>query len=254
LAPIDERATVIVCDGDEAILDLLCEHLSADNFEVLASPTGSGALRFCRYNRPDVMVLDLSPPDMPGVDIIERIREADGADTPIDPNLAILVLTDRARGRLLGMDAGADDFLAKPFSYEELKGRIDAVLRRRHKRRARPIRVGDLLIDEGRRKVTVGDRDVRVSKREFALLQTLASDPTRVFDKAELMWVVWGRKVPSGRTRTLDSHASRLRSKLDPEDKKYVQNTWGVGYSLLGGDAEGDSGAPHPRLEEPDDR
>lgn len=254
MAPIGERATVIVCDGDEAILDLLCEHLTADNFEVLASPTGSGALRFCRYNRPAVMVLDLSPPDMPGVDVIKQIREADGADTPIDPNLAILVLTDRARGRLLGMDAGADDFLTKPFSYEELRERIDAVLRRRHKRQARPIRVGDLTVDEGRRKVTVGDRDVRVSKREFALLQTLASDPTRVFGKEELMWEVWGRKTPSGRTRTLDSHASRLRSKLDPEGKKYVQNSWGVGYSLLGGDAEQASVAPSHEIGGPDDR
>lgn len=231
MGPDDHVARIVVCDGDEPILDLLSEHLTSDNFEVLASTTASGALRFCRYNRPDLLVLDISPPDMPGVDVIKRIREADGTE----PDLPILVLTDRAHGRLPGMDAGADDFLAKPFSYEELKNRISAALRRRHNRVARPIRVGELCIDEARRKVTVGDREVpQLSRREFTLLLVLASDPNGVFSKEELLWKVWGRGAPAGRTRTVATHISRLRSKLDPEEKKYIRTSWSVGYSLLG--------------------
>jgi DNA-binding response OmpR family regulator len=103
-----------------------------------------------------------------------------------------------------------------PFSYAELKGRVMAVLRRGHNRHEKPVRVGDLIVDPGRRKVTVGEREVALAKKEFTLLWVLASDPTRVFSKDELLRDVWGAAAPPGRTRTLDSHASPLRRKPDP--------------------------------------
>jgi DNA-binding response OmpR family regulator len=107
-------------------------------------------------------------------------------------------------------------------------------LRRRSGRRAGPIRVGELVVDPVRREVRVGERQVELANKEFALLRALASEPRRVFTKDELLRDVWGFRS-MGRTRTLDSHASRLRRKLDPDGIRYVFNCWGVGYRLIEG-------------------
>lgn len=232
---VDEIATVVVCHGDDSTLGVLCEHLIADHFEVLPAPSGADALRLCRFNSPDILVLDLALPDMTGIDVLQEVREADGIESRIDPNLAIIVLLNREDGGGLARsrDLGADDYLSQPFAYGDLKTRIAAVLRRRHNRHDAPVRVGELVIDPGRRTVKVGDRQVHLAKKEFTLLRVLAGDPTRVFSKDELLRDVWGFKAPPGRTRTLDSHASRLRKKLDPELKRYVVNCWGIGYRLV---------------------
>ena len=217
-------------------LDLLCDHLSADRFGVLPAPSASDALRLCRFNQPDLLLLDLSLPDASGLDVLREIREADGVESRFDPHLPVIVLTGRGgdADRVRGLDSGADDYVTKPFRYEELRARIAAVLRRRTERREGPTRVGDLVIDPVRRRVTVCDEVVPLAKKEFTLLRVLASDPTRVFSKEELLQQVWGFRDP-GRTRTLDSHASRLRRKLDPEHARYVINCWGFGYRLLDG-------------------
>jgi len=231
---IEEIATVLICDGDERTLEMLSDHLVADYFEVLPASTAADALRFCRYNSPDILVLSLDLPDMPGLEVIRTIREADGVEDRYDPNLAIIALVGDTGDRARAIQLGADDYMARqPYSYDDLKGRIKAILRRRHNRQAKPTRVGELLIDPARRKVTVGEREVHLAKKEFVLLLVLAEDPTRVFSKDELLRDVWGFKAPAGKTRTLDSHASRLRRKLDPEDNKYVVNSWGIGYSLV---------------------
>jgi DNA-binding response OmpR family regulator len=230
-----ERATIVVCEDDEATLDLLCDHLTADKFEVLPAPSAADALRLCRYNNPDLMLLDLALPDGSGFDVLRTIREADGIDDRFDPKLPIIVLTGRADpgDRVRAIDMGADDYLQKPFLYEEVMSRITPIIRRRHNRHEEPVRVGELVIDPGRRSVKVGDRPVRLSKKEFTLLRALASDPTRVFSKDELLRDVWGFTGPPKSTRTLDSHASRLRRKLDPEHHRYVVNCWGIGYRLI---------------------
>ncbi len=231
-----EIASVVVCEDDAVTLDLLCDHLVADRFGVLPAPSASDALRLCRYNQPDLLLLDLALPDASGLDVLREIREADGVESRFDPQLPVIVLTGRGAqtDRVRGLTAGADDYLTKPFNIEELRARIGAVLRRRATRRGGPCRVGDLVIDPMRRKVTVGEREVPLAKKEFTLLRVLASDPTRVFSKEELLRDVWGFRSP-GRTRTLDSHASRLRRKLDPEHGRYVVNCWGIGYRLIDG-------------------
>jgi DNA-binding response OmpR family regulator len=229
---IEEIATIIVCEDDEATLELLCDHLITDHFEVLPAPTGADALRFCHYSRPDLLILDLALPDMPAIDVIKKIREADGIEARFDTSLPIIVLGERA-DRLRSSQLGADEYLRRPIDYGQLKARIAAILRRRHNRHDDPITVGEVRIDPGRRMVTVGDRQVQLSRLEFTLLRVLATDPTRVFSKNELLRDVWGFKAPAGRTRTLDSQASRLRKKLDPEQKRYVVNCWGIGYSLV---------------------
>jgi DNA-binding response OmpR family regulator len=231
-----EIAQVVVCEDDAATLELLCEHLAADRFGVLPAPSASDALRLCRYNQPDLLLLDLSLPDASGLDVLREIREADGADARFDPKLAVIVLTGSGADaeRVRGLEFGADDYLVKPFHYPELRARINAVLRRRGGRHDGPRRVGDLVVDPARRRVWVEGRDVALSNKEFSLLRVLISDPIRVFPKKELLEEVWGFRT-SAQTRTLDSHASRLRRKLDPEHSRYVINCWGVGYRLIDG-------------------
>ncbi len=231
-----EIASVVVCEDDDVTLELLCDHLAADRFGVLPAPSASDALRLCRYNQPDLLLLDLALPDASGLDVLREIREADGVESRFDPRLPVIILTGRgaATDRIRGLESGADDYVCKPFGYPELRARIGAVLRRRIARHDGPSRVGELTVDPVRRRVTVGAREVALAKKEFTLLRVLATDPTRVFSKEELLHDVWGYKSP-GKTRTLDSHASRLRRKLDPEHSRYVINCWGIGYRLIDG-------------------
>jgi DNA-binding response OmpR family regulator len=231
-----EIASVVVCEDDTPTLELLCDNLLADRFGVLPAPSASDALRLCRYKQPDLMLLDLSLPDASGLDVLQEIREADGIVSRFDPRLPVIVLTGRgaAEDRMRGLEFGADDYVVKPFHYGELRARIAAVLRRVEERRSGPMRIGDLVVDPERRRAWVGEQEVQLSKKEFSLLRILATDPHRVFSKRELLAEVWGYRAPT-RTRTLDSHASRLRRKLDPEGARYVVNCWGVGYRLLDG-------------------
>ncbi len=231
-----ELATVVVCEDDEETLELLCGHLAADRFAALPAPSASDALRLCRYNQPDLLLLDLALPDASGLDVLREIRESDGATARFDPRLPVIVLSGSGADaeRVRGLECGADDYLVKPFHYPELRARIGAVLRRRAGRQDGPNRVGDLVVDPARRRVWVEGRDVKLSNKEFSLLRVLASDPIRVFSKKELLEDVWGYRTEA-QTRTLDSHASRLRRKLDPENSRYVINCWGVGYRLIDG-------------------
>jgi DNA-binding response OmpR family regulator len=231
-----EIASVVVCEDDAVTLDLLCDHLVADRFGVLPAPSASDALRLCRFKHPDLMLLDLTLPDACGLDVLREIREADGVASRFDPRLPVIVLTGRGEDddRVRGLEFGADDYLVKPFHYPELRARIGAVLRRGAIRHGGPLRVGEIVVDPLRRRAWVGGREVRLAKKEFSLLRVLASDPHRVFSKRELLVEVWGLRAPT-KTRTLDSHASRLRRKLDPEGGRYVINCWGVGYRLLDG-------------------
>jgi len=223
-------ASVVICDDDQITLELLCEHLSTDRFGVVSASCVSEALRLCRESDPDLLLLGLSLSDASGVEILRTIRD----DQEIDPCLAVILLAGRRgdSGCVQALDCGADDYLVKPFSLTELRARIGAVLRRRSLPAESPQRIGDLVIDTAHRRVTVAGRQVPLCRRQFSLLRVLASDPARVFTKEELIGAVWGRRGPS-KSRTLDSHASRLRRELDPECARFVFNCWGVGYRLI---------------------
>jgi DNA-binding response OmpR family regulator len=236
LPQIDELATVVVCEDDDPTRELLCDHLTADRYRALPAPSASDALRLCAYKQPDLLLLDLMLPDAAGIDVLRQIRAADGASDRFDPGLPVLIVSGRGSeaDRVRGLREGADDFVVKPFHYPELLARVTAVLRRRIDRRRGPVRVGELVIDPVTRQVRVGDRQVGLANKEYALLRALASEPHRVFTKEELLRDVWGFRS-MGRTRTLDSHASRLRRKLDPDGIRYVFNCWGVGYRLIEG-------------------
>jgi DNA-binding response OmpR family regulator len=229
-------ATLVVCEDDASTLELLCDHLEADRFRALPAPSAADALRLCHFKQPDLMLLDLRLPDGSGLDVLRQIRACDGTAGRYDPGLPVIVVSGRSgeADRLRGFGEGADDYLTKPVHVGELAMRIRAVLRRRGEGRSGPLRAGDLLVDPLRREVWVEGRLVKLAKKEFELLRTLAADPLRVFSKEELLRDVWGFRA-AGNTRTLDSHASRVRRKLDPQGRRFVVNVWGYGYRLLNG-------------------
>jgi DNA-binding response OmpR family regulator len=165
------------------------------------------------------------------------VRDADGLASRLDPTLPLVVVTGCASEveRVRGFELGADDYIAKPFAYPELRLRIGAVLRRTHERLQRGrLRVGELEIDPASRTATLRGKRVDLAAKEYALLRTLASEPTRVFTKEELLRDVWGFRA-RGQTRTLDSHACRVRRKLARDGDRFVVNVWGVGYRLIDG-------------------
>jgi DNA-binding response OmpR family regulator len=229
-----EPATLLIVEDDVPTRTFLADNLIADGYQLLLAETLRDALRALEYGAPDLALVDLGLPDGSGLDLVRRVRAADGLASRLDPRLPLVILTGRTAeiDRVRGFERGADEYVTKPFSYAELRLRLAAVLRRTHRRRGTGrLRVGDLLVDPVSREVYLRGEPVAVSAKEFALVRHLATDPLRVFTKDELLRDVWGFRSP-GATRTLDSHACRLRRKLGGE---MVVNVWGVGYRLVDG-------------------
>jgi DNA-binding response OmpR family regulator len=229
-----ERQSLLVVEDDEATRMFLAENLEADGFKVATATGAAEALRAIEVRSPGLVVLDLRLEDGNGLELLDRVRAADGLASRIDPDVPVLVLSGRGSDpdRVRGFARGADDYLVKPFLYEELLARVRALLRRSQGRvRRGVVRVGELTLDPTTRVVRLGDRAVELSVKEFALLHALAEDPTRVYAKPELLRDVWGYAA-MGKTRTLDAHACRLRKKLSPSSRPWVVNVRGVGYKL----------------------
>ena len=227
--------TLLLVEDDHALRTFLADNLTADGYEVLVSDCARDALRLLETKSPDLLLLDLGLPDASGLEVLARLRSADGVTSRMDPGTPVLLRTGRTGelDRLRGFDRGADDYVCKPFGYPELRARIAALLRRSSARRSLGrIRVGGLEIDPAAHTVRLHGRQVPVSQKEFALLRVLAAEPGRVWSKEELLRTVWGYQS-MGRTRTIDSHACRLRRKLGADGDRYVVNVWGVGYRLL---------------------
>jgi DNA-binding response OmpR family regulator len=233
----EDTATILVVEDDDATRTFLADNLTADGFELLVADSVKDGLRLLETKFPDLALIDVGLPDGSGLDLIRRVRDADGLASRVDPRTPLMLLSGRAGelDRIRGFERGADDYVCKPFSYPELRGRVGALLRRSGQRpRTGRTRVGELTIDPASREVTMrGDR-IELSAKEFALLRALATEPTRVWTKEELLRGVWGFRS-LGTTRTLDSHACRLRQKLGRHGDKLVVNVWGVGYRLIDG-------------------
>jgi len=239
-----ERASILMVEDDVPTRTFLADNLTADGYELLVAATLSVALRTLEYHRVDLAVVDLALPDGSGLELLRKVREAGGPGSRIDAGLPLIVVSGRAgeADRVRGFERGADDYVSKPFAYGELRLRVAAVLRRARERRPDGrLRVGELELDPAARDVQLRGARVRLSQKEFALLRQLASDPTRVWTKAELLRDVWGFRA-LGATRTLDSHACRLRQKLSARGDRFVVNVWGVGYRLVDGEV-GDTAA-----------
>ncbi len=233
----DDVATILVVEDHQMTRLVLAENLTVDGYEVLEADSAAQAERLLSSAAPDLAVVDLGLLDSDGLDLLERIRDSEPVAGRIDPNLPVLVLSGRVSELdvLRGFHRGCDDYLVKPFNYQELRARIEALLRRSRQRpRAGRLRVGNLEIDPPSRRVWLSGELVPVSKKEFALLRALAAEPTRVFTREELLRGVWGFRVICP-TRTVDSHAHRLRKKLNSGGDRFIINVWGVGYRLVDG-------------------
>ena len=228
---------LLLVEDDPVLTTFLADNLTADGFELVLADGLRDGLRELEHRRPDLAIVDLGLPDGSGLELLAQVREADGVASRLDPHLPLIVLSGRASelDRVRGFERGADDFVTKPFSYSELRLRITAMLRRTREQRGRGrLRVGELELDPAAREVRLRGRRIALSQKEFALLRALAVDPTRVLTKEELLRDVWGFRA-LGTTRTLDSHACRLRHKLGAEGDRFVVNVWGVGYRLVDG-------------------
>jgi DNA-binding response OmpR family regulator len=233
----DDPATILVVEDDDATRTFLADNLTADGYDLLVAGCVRDGLRLLETRFPDVALVDVGLPDASGYELVRRVREADGVGSRIDPSTPLMLITGRdgELDRVRGFERGADDYVCKPFSYPELRGRVAALLRRADGRRGSGrLRAGELEVDPTSRIVRLRGAPVSLSQKEFALLRTLAAEPTRVFTKEELLRDIWGFRH-LGTTRTLDSHACRLRQKLAAHGDRYVVNVWGVGYRLLDG-------------------
>ena len=218
---------VLVVDDEPKIVEVVGDYLRSAGFSVSTAPDGERAVALARARPPDLVVLDLGLPGLDGLDVARELRGA----SPVP----IIMLTARGEetDRVLGLELGADDYLVKPFSPRELLARVRAVLRRTEGPQAERERfvVGDLVVDTGRRQVTVGDREVELTATEFDLLVELARQPGRVFTRAQLLDAIHGVAVESYE-RTVDAHIKNIRRKLepDPHRPRYLLTVHGVGY------------------------
>jgi DNA-binding response OmpR family regulator len=234
----EDASTILLVEDDHATRTFLADNLTADGFDLLVADSAREGARLIDSKYPDLCVVDVGLPDGSGLDLVRQVREADGLASRVDPFTPMLVLSGRAGevDRVRGFERGCDDYVSKPFAYNELRLRVLALLRRAQARRGRGrLRVGALEIDPEAREVTVHGTRVELSQKEFALLRALAADPTRVCTKEELLRTIWGYRS-LGRTRTLDSHACRLRGKLCACGGRWIVNVWGVGYKLVDGE------------------
>ena len=223
------RERILVVDDEPDIVALVVYHLAKDGYRVSSAPNGHDALATARRERPSLIVLDLMLPGLSGFEVLEQLR-AD--DTTKD--IAVLMLTARReeQDRIKGLSLGADDYLAKPFSPQELVLRVRAILRRS----AAVPSTGDLLvigaisIDRSAHKVLVKGEEIELTPTEFKLLLTLAERRGRVQGRSQLLETVW-EAAPDIQTRTVDMHVQRLRAKLGVGGD-LVETVRGFGYRL----------------------
>src|SRR5438105_8006118 len=228
---------LLLAEAEPGTREFLERHLASEGFEVLGAGAEIEALDLAERARPDLVLLG-GLEDASGPDICRRLREGEPGRS-WDRDVPVIVLGEvraDAVDSVHAFERGCDDFVPRPFHYEELVARIHAVLRRTQPAQRERLAAGPIAIDRATRRVTVHGYAVALAAKEYELLVKLSSEPARAFTKEELLREVWGF-VALGRTRTLDSHASRLRRKLTlagAED--CVLNVWGVGYRLLGED------------------
>ena len=219
---------VLVIEDDSNVADFVKRGLLQSGFDVEVAETGYRGLEMAQVNNPDLVVLDLMLPDIDGIDVCRQLR-ANG-------DFGIVILT--ARGvvgeRVRGLEAGADDYLPKPFAFEELVARIRAVLRRRFPGIEGVIRVGDLEIDTERRQVRRGNRSIDLTAREFDLLKLLAQHAGRPLSRESIVQRVWGYDF-EGETDPVKVYINFLRRKLNASGEvDLIRSVRGFGYALRG--------------------
>jgi len=217
---------VLVVEDDAEIAQALQRSLRMEGYEVRTAGDGVGALDEAHAFLPDLVVLDLGLPRLDGMEVARELRERD--DTPI----LMLTARDAVESRVEGLDAGADDYLVKPFERQELLARLRAMLRRRPPRGSAPLVVGDLMLNPDTHEVTRGERAVDLTQREFELLEYLMRNERIVVSRQRLLDEVWGYD-PFSVTNTIEVFVSNLRRKLESDGEPRLLHTIrGAGYVL----------------------
>ena len=228
--------TIMLVEDDHAVAQTLTDALESSGYRVWLAETGADAKTLLEQTRPDLIILDLMLPDVDGLVLCSGLKAI--ADVPI----VICSATPQKRDAILGLKLGADDFIAKPFDIYELEARVEAVLRRTSQTRvsteASPsppdhIRVGELIIDRSRRRVTLGGEPIQLTPTEYRLVSALASRPDEILSRDDLATLVWGYQDASS-GRTIDVHIRRLRVKLSqgPVPAPAIVAVRGFGYKM----------------------
>ena len=222
---------ILVVDDDRAVRESLRRSLAFNGYQVDLAVDGKGALEAVEQRRPDAMVLDVMMPRVDGLEVCRRMRAA-GDDLPI----LVLTARDAVSDRVAGLDAGADDYLPKPFALEELLARLRALLRRRPshdgEERAATLRFADLSLDPDTREVRRGERTISLTRTEFALLELLLANPRRVLTRDRILEQVWGYDFPTT-GNALEVYIGYLRRKTEADGElRLIHTVRGVGYVL----------------------
>ena len=218
---------VLVVDDDEAIRTALQRALRLEGFAVEVAEDGRRALELVEQRRPGVIVLDVVMPNLSGITVVSRLR-ARGNDVPI----CVLSARDEVQDRVAGLEAGADDYVIKPFDLEELVARLRALLRRAPSADGDVIRVGELIVDPAQRSVTRAGREVQLTRREFELLEELARHRNVVLSRQQLLERVWGYDFEV-EGNVVDVFIGYLRRKLESGgESRMIHTVRGVGFVL----------------------
>jgi DNA-binding response OmpR family regulator len=219
-------AEILIVEDDEVIMGTLAYNLSRQGFGVKGTTTGAEGVRIVRKMRPDLILLDLMLPGESGMEVCERIRE-------LDESVVIVMVTakDAEEDKVRGFEAGADDYVTKPFSMKELVARINANLKRSETgQRGKILEAGDLQLDTKNFTARVGEEPLDLRLKEFELLAALASAPGELKSREELAKEVWGH-VGVGSSRTIDVHIRRIRATLEEKSSyQYIHTARGLGY------------------------
>lgn len=223
----------MIVDDDDLLRQMLAEYFRRLGFEVAEEENGPAALQAASNDKFDCFILDVAMPGMSGIDLLKKMRER-GITTPA----LFLTAHDLLDEKVVGFQAGADDYLAKPFSPRELELRIEALLRRGQLTPetagdGERVEIGDLVVDKRRHEVSRAGQRVDLTPLEFQILELLASEPGRAWSRNDLLDRVWSTEY-EGYQRNIDPHINRLRKKLenDPKNPHYVLTVRGVGYKL----------------------
>jgi two-component system, OmpR family, response regulator MprA len=218
---------ILVVDDDQSVTSVLKRGLSYEGFTVDTAPSGPDALALARERYPDLVILDIMMPGMDGLEVLRRMRAA-------DPQLPILMLTarDTSTDQIAGLQRGADDYVVKPFTFEVLLARVQALLRRREAERPPVLRFGDLSLDTGTRQAQRGGREIALTSTEFDILRQFLEHPRQVLSKEFLMERVWGYDF-GGNDNIVEVYVKQLRQKLEAEgEARLIHTLRGTGYVL----------------------
>ncbi|MBE5868845.1 MAG: response regulator transcription factor [Lachnospiraceae bacterium] len=220
---------VLVVDDEKLIVKGIKFSLEQDGMEVDVAYDGEEALEYAANNEYDIILLDIMLPKLSGMEVCQQIREYS--------NVPIIMLTAKGddMDKILGLEYGADDYITKPFNILEVKARMKAILRRlepkKEESKARIIESGDMQVDCESRRVYIQGKEIRLTAKEFEVLELLIQNPNKVYSRESLLNLVWGADYP-GDVRTVDVHIRRLREKVEknPGEPRYVHTKWGIGY------------------------